>query len=1055
MKPSLLSELKRRKVFRAAAVYAATAFVVAQAADIFLPGLGLPDWSLRLVLVLLVLGFPAAVLAAWTFDITLDGIRRTGAAPARPDSAWGEPALPARRGKPGRRVAGGRYELIEKVGAGAMGVVYRARDTRLEREVALKFLPDSLREEEGAAARFLQEARAAAALNHPNITTLHAIELDEDRPFLVMELVEGETLAQQIARAGPLPIDAVVRIAYQVAVGLAEAHAKGIVHRDIKPANLMVMADGRVKIMDFGIAKVRGGPAMTRVGSTLGSAAYMSPEQVRGEGVDGRSDLWALGAVLYEALTQRLPFPGDNDHTVLRHVLHVEAEPIDRVRPDVPNWLSALVMRMLTKDRAGRPGSAIELLSTLPGSASSPAVPVATLSSPALVGRKGSGWRVAMVGGLAAVLVASAAWLHQRGSTLDRARHIEVPALLALVDDHDCLNAVMRIRELERILGSDRQLAEARQRCAAPSDVVTDPPGAEAYLRAYGDRNGEWYHLGTTPLSEVELPFGFFIWRIERPGYEPLEHALTSWGSRRFAFSLSLVDEVPAGMVRVPGGPTSLGGEEVELEPYWIDRHEVTNAEYQKFVDVGGYHDPTWWRQPFVHNGRRLEWSEAMALLRDATGQPGPATWELSSHPEAEPNHPVGGVSWHEAAAYCAWAGKELPTVFHWSRAAGGDGSAVARLFSDILWLSNFDAGGPVPVGSRGGISRYGVHDMAGNVKEWAWNSTGDRHYILGGAWNEPPYLFTNRDARTPFERGPTHGFRCARYDQTPSAEASASLDVSPSVAPDPQPISDEAYRLLIRPYSYDDSPLNARLEGVDDSSPHWRRETVSFDAAYGGERVLVHLYFPRNASPPYQSVLYFPSGSALAIRTSGGADVNYVLFVARSGRVLVHPVLKGTYERWTEVAGPAGTRDATIQRAKDVRRTVDYLLTRPDLDAEGIAYLGQSWGATMGPIMTALEDRFAASVLISGGLSSNPAMPEISQPNFAPRVQAPTLMVNGRQDFLATYEERQLPLFRLLGSSHLDKELRVFDGGHVPDLRDVIRETNEWLDRYMGPVRR
>jgi eukaryotic-like serine/threonine-protein kinase len=1049
---SLVSELRRRKVFRVAAVYVATAFVIAQAADIFLPGLGLPDWTLTLVLALLILGFPLAVALSWMFDLTPEGIRRTTVSvpSTPPSSADARSDGSADVGpRPGPRtlgtLVGGRYELGRRIGAGAMGVVHRARDTRLQREVALKFLPEAVADDSAAAARFLQEARAAAALNHPNITTLHAIEDDGDHPFLVMELVEGETLEARLARSGPLAADEAVAIASQVAAGLQAAHDRGIVHRDIKPANLMLTPDGRVKIMDFGIAKLPGGPAMTRVGSTLGSAAYMSPEQVRGDEVDGRSDVWALGVVLYEALAGRLPFPGDNEHTVLHGVLHVEPVPIEEARSDLPEELIHLIARVLEKDPATRPASARDLLLSLRRAVGGETVP-APLPAP-LPAQRGWGMRAALLVPLVLAALIPAAWLQQRSAAASLAREVELPALMAMVEAQDCLQAMIRAEELERVLGEEWQLDQARSHCSVPTTITSEPAGARISLRTYGDTLADWYVLGTTPLNEIQVPEGLYHWRIETPGHEPIEGGMHSWQAEVLHFTLIPEGDGPAGMVPVAGGPMQVMGIQVTLAPFWIDRFEITNGEFQAFVDDGGYRRGELWEE--VTGGTGPGWDEARSLFVDTTGQPGPATWELGRYPEGEARHPVTGVSWYEAVAYCRWAGKELPTAFHWRMAAGTE-----AMFSDILWFSNLDGRGPSPVGAHPGISPYGAYDMAGNAKEWTWNSTDGRRYILGGGWNEPSYMFSDLDARPPGEREPVHGFRCARYDAPPPAVAFEEFHSDMPIGAFGEPAGDEEFRFILRAYAYDDTPLNARLESVDDESPFWRRETVTLDAAYGGERLPVHLYIPRDASPPYQAVLYYPSGAANRLRSSTSTDVTYVTFIPRSGRVLVRPVLQGMYERRLSISGPQAVRELLIQRTQDLQRTVDYLLSREDIDPAGLAYFGLSLGANAGPISTAVEDRFAASVLVGGGLLSYPHIPEIHPPSFAPRVRVPTLMVNGRQDFMVPHETSQLPLFERLGTPEEHKRLQVFEGGHVPDTRDVIRETNAWLDRYLGPVR-
>ncbi len=250
------------------------------------------------------------------------------------------------------------YRIIEKLGEGGMGVVYKAEDTKLKRQVALKFLPAELTRDSQAKNRFFHEARAAAALNHPHIITVYEIGEHEGQVFIAMEYAEGRTLKDVISvgtgRDLSLPVTQVIDIATQIAEGLKKAHAKGIVHRDLKPANVMLTDEESAKIVDFGLAKLKGQTRLTRTGTTLGTVAYMSPEQAMGKEVDQRTDIWSLGVILYEMLAGRLPFGGDYDQAVVYSILNESPRSVKSLRPETPPALEKIIGRCLEKDLAKR-----------------------------------------------------------------------------------------------------------------------------------------------------------------------------------------------------------------------------------------------------------------------------------------------------------------------------------------------------------------------------------------------------------------------------------------------------------------------------------------------------------------------------------------------------------------------------------------------------------------------------------------------------------------------------------------------------------------------------
>lgn len=269
------------------------------------------------------------------------------------------------------------------------------------------------------------------------------------------------------------------------------------------------------------------------------------------------------------------------------------------------------------------------------------------------------------------------------------------------------------------------------------------------------------------------------------------------------------------------------------------------------------------------------------------------------------------------------------------------------------------------------------------------------------------------------------------------------------------KPVDAATFEILRRFYSYDRSPLDARIESSENAA-EWRRERVSFAAAYGNERVVVNILIPRNAAPPYQAVIWFPGSYALSLKHSDG-DLPfsyYFDFLPRSGRALVYPVYKGTYERAVSIRGSSQFRDMVVQWSKDLSRTIDYLSTRNDFSKDAIGYYGFSMGASWAIPAVALEPRLKAAVFLAGGLDRDVLPPEIATINFAPRIKLPVLMLSGRYDFEYPVETAQKPLFNLLGTPREHKRYVLFEeAGHVPPRVDVIREALNWFDRYLGPV--
>ena len=376
--------------------------------------------------------------------------------------------------------------------------------------------------------------------------------------------------------------------------------------------------------------------------------------------------------------------------------------------------------------------------------------------------------------GTAAALAVSVAggWLWHRASRARWARQAARPEIARLIEDEEFTKAAALAREARAALPGDASLDQLWEDATFEASFDSVPQGADVACRPLGVASGAWQRLGKTPLAKASVPKANYFLRIEKPGFRAFQQIWpgTPWllGGADVKVRLDEEERAPAGMVRVAGGDTRPRIPGLQTQPlltlpdYWIDQHEVTNGEYARFVEAGGYEKRDLWVEPFVRDSRALDWDEAMAAFRDSTGRPGPASWDLGRFPKGQEDHPVVGVSWYEAAAYSQFVAKGLPSIYHWSRAAQVGVSQLHRAGQQLRHGRDRGRG-------RGPSSGFGTSDMAGNAKEWCRNEGGGgKRYILGGGFGEPTYMFNDADAQSPWERRPNYGFRCVRLDVPP-----------------------------------------------------------------------------------------------------------------------------------------------------------------------------------------------------------------------------------------------------------------------------------------------
>jgi eukaryotic-like serine/threonine-protein kinase len=955
-----------------------------------------------------------------------------------------------------------RYRLERELGRGGMATVYLAHDLKHDRPVALKILHPELAAVLGSE-RFQREIRFAARLQHPHILSVYDSGEAAGQLWFTMPYVEGGSLRDRLRQRGALALDDALRVAREAAEALGYAHEHGVVHRDVKPENILLTRDGNTLVADFGIARAVGagaGEHLTATGISLGTPAYMSPEQAAGASdVDGRSDLYSLGCVLYEMLSGEPPFTGDTPQSVIAKRFIGPPPSLAKLRGQVPPAVEAAVTRVLAREPRDRFATAGEFAAAL----ASPSAETMAIRSPRPRRPLVAAGTLALVVLLTAG-IAVAGWYprrSRRAATARWATDIGIPLLRVLVDSGVWDSAYIVARKVQAIEPADTALASLFTQITDSFTIRSDPAGARVHWMRYrAAPTDSGLPLGTTPLPTAPIPGRISRLRIEKPGYRPLEVSVWPAFPMRPTFALQPDGDTAMAMVRVQGGPTEInlpGLEQLDsvaLGDYLIGRYEVTNRQYKAFVDTGGYANRAWWREPFTGNGRTLAWSDAIARFTDKTGRPGPASWEGGTYPSGEADYPVTGVSWYEAAAYAAYAHAELPTIYHWSRAAFTWAGAA------IVPLSNFGHGGLAPVGQYRGVGPYGTADMAGNAREWCLNQTGSERYILGGGWNDPTYAFNDAYAQDPMDRSATNGFRLAKYLSDPNLAAAgrpivrAFRDFSKE-----RPVSDQVFAAYRRMYDYDRTKLNAVVDTARQETDDWIREKVYFDAAYNHERMAAYLYIPKHGKPPYESVVFFPGSDAIHESSSKDLSTWIFDFIIRSGRVVVHPIYKSTYERQDSLHSDYADesnfyKEHVIDWAKDMRRTIDYLATRPDIDSARVAYYGASWGGYLGGLMPAVEPRFKAVVLVVAGLEQQRGLPEVEPINFLPRITVPVLMLNGQYDHYFPVETAQRPMFRLLGTPPDRKRQVISEGGHFVPRAELVREILGWLDRYLGPMR-
>jgi formylglycine-generating enzyme required for sulfatase activity len=723
---------------------------------------------------------------------------------------------------------------------------------------------------------------------------------------------------------------------------------------------------------------------------------------------------------------------------------------------------------------------------------------------------KSARWPLALAAGVALIVAIAGMRFYWRQSNLNWAKEAvaQVEELMLAEKYAEAYELAVRAG---KFLPNDPSLARWLPIISDDLSVETEPAGASVYLKRYDhDAAGQSQPrrlTGTTPIKNLKVTRGDYILYIEKDGYAPIQRSVSSamdrvnraaLGPRELRRETKIVESksgepfflwdadapiriktklVPASqsperMVFVPGGeyklvsygkPTEAA---VRLDDFFIDQFEVSNREFSEFINAGGYLKKEFWKHPFVKDSKSLSWEEAALLFKDRTGLPGPRGWSNQKYPDGKDDHPVTDITWHEAAAYAAFRGKQLPTVFQWEKAARG--GAMNRITGFVMpWglinpkerlgnRANILGSGTAPVASlEFGMSPYGCYQMAGNVAEWLLNAQADGFTVAGGSWKDPPYLFSYFGAVPGFNSVNTLGFRCVLNSPNATGDQGA-MPLNPAEAiPVYKPVGESQFQAMLRHYQYDKTPLDPQVMEVKETGL-WRREKISFAGA-DSTRAFAYLYLPKNASRPLQVIQYYPgSGVDFGLTVPDEVEGHAAPYI-KSGRAVFAMVLKGYSERpqppnYTPASRDSvKLREAVVNKVVDSRRGLDYLVTRSDIDPSKIAFFGVSMNQTRMSLL-GVETRYSAIILMGCGYPIPGLIPETDAVNFLPRAKPPKLWIHGRYDEIIPLKTTAEPFYKLLSEP---KRMIAHDGGHIPQLEVSVPLINGWLDETLGPVKR
>jgi hypothetical protein len=639
----------------------------------------------------------------------------------------------------------------------------------------------------------------------------------------------------------------------------------------------------------------------------------------------------------------------------------------------------------------------------------------------------------------------------------------KVSSIDPLTTDPRVFDLFLTATELDEKVTDNEDLYEILNMTSVKLSLFSTPSGADFYIKPYQRPDTAWYYIGKSPLQNIRFPRGIFRMKIEKEGFNIEETVFRPRGDAAgdsLYFKLLTSQEIPEDMLFIPGrfvgyyymfpGGTNL--RPAKTGDFFVDRNEVTNADFQEFVDKGGYKKPAYWKESFVKGGDTLSWKASMEQFKDKTGWPGPAGWELGEFPDGKEDFPVSGISWYEAAAYADFMEKNLPTIYHFDILG-------FNAMPEMIKYGNFNGESAVPVQSTKDLLWGGTYNLAGNVSEWIYNANEDntRRWAVGGNFREPDYQFRFPQSYDSWTRTEFLGLRCIRYvdDTLKSALETSFFGISKGYTED-EVVSDEIFELFKQRWDYEKRPLHPVIleERKEDA---YIKQLVQFDVPYEDLPLKLIIWIPLNTKPPYQTVV---SWRGVGMRMASEFNFDSLGIWAeehylKSGRAVILPIYYSTYGRGLKFGSPMFKFDPhDTYCVIDAQLTCDYIFQNDSLDNDRIAFSGFSWGALRSPFVLAMEKRFKVAIAMLAGLKRwRNDEPWHYMLHYLPRVNTPMLLLGGRYDAEYPFES-QKAFIDFLGTP--DDQIRwvSYDTGHYLPWSEAINESLAFLDKYFGEVR-